>query len=86
MRSKHRQTSASVVSLFEKMIGEFGFHAYIMAGIPSFGQSLGQVTLANGWPAEWFDLYNRGNLATRRSDSATLPADPEPLPLDGGAV
>jgi LuxR family transcriptional regulator, quorum-sensing system regulator BjaR1 len=57
------RTSANVVSLFEKMIGEFGFHAYIMAGIPSVGQSLGQLTLANGWPAEWFDLYNRCNLA-----------------------
>jgi LuxR family quorum sensing-dependent transcriptional regulator len=44
------------------MISEFGFHAYIMAGIPSFGQSLGQLTLANGWPVEWFDLYNRSNL------------------------
>jgi LuxR family quorum sensing-dependent transcriptional regulator len=55
-------TSANVVSLFEKMIGEFGFHAYIMAGIPTFGQSLGQLTLANGWPAEWFELYNRSNL------------------------
>jgi LuxR family transcriptional regulator, quorum-sensing system regulator BjaR1 len=57
------RTSASVVRLFEKMIGEFGFHAYIMAGIPTSGQSLGQLTLANGWPAEWFDLYDRGNLA-----------------------
>jgi len=55
-------TSARVVSLFEKMIGEFGFHAYIMAGIPTCGQSLGQLTLANGWPAEWFELYNRSNL------------------------
>jgi LuxR family transcriptional regulator, quorum-sensing system regulator BjaR1 len=55
-------SSANVVSLFEKMIGEFGFHAYIMAGIPTFGQSLGQLTLANGWPAEWFELYNRSNL------------------------
>jgi LuxR family quorum sensing-dependent transcriptional regulator len=57
------KTSAGVVSLFEKMIGELGFHAYIMAGIPVSGQSLGQLTLANGWPSEWFDLYNRTNLA-----------------------
>jgi LuxR family quorum sensing-dependent transcriptional regulator len=57
------RTSANVVSLFEKTIGEFGFHAYIMAGIPAFGQSLAQLTLANGWPVEWFDLYDRGNLA-----------------------
>jgi LuxR family quorum sensing-dependent transcriptional regulator len=33
-----------------------------MAGIPTCGQSLGQLTLANGWPAEWFELYNRSNL------------------------
>jgi LuxR family quorum sensing-dependent transcriptional regulator len=57
------RTSASVISLFETMIGEFGFHAYIMAGIPLSGQSLGQLTLANGWPREWFELYNRGGLA-----------------------
>jgi LuxR family transcriptional regulator, quorum-sensing system regulator BjaR1 len=57
------RTSAGVILLFEKMIGELGFHAYIMAGIPLSGQSLGQLTLANGWPTEWFDLYNRANLA-----------------------
>lgn len=57
------RTSASVIFLFETMIRELGFHAYIMAGIPLSGQSLGQLTLANGWPSEWFDLYNRANLA-----------------------
>jgi LuxR family quorum sensing-dependent transcriptional regulator len=56
-------TSASVVSQFEKMIGDLGFHAYIMAGIPAPGQTLAQVTVANGWPAEWFELYNRENLS-----------------------
>lgn len=57
------KTSASVISQFEAMIGDFGFHAYIMAGIPMPGQSIGQLTLANGWPAEWFELYNRGNMS-----------------------
>jgi len=56
-------TSASVISQFEKMIGDLGFHAYIMAGIPEPGQTLAQVTVANGWPAEWFELYNRENLS-----------------------
>jgi LuxR family transcriptional regulator, quorum-sensing system regulator BjaR1 len=55
-------TRASVVSQFEKMIGDLGFHAYIMAGIPTRAQSLAQLTIANGWPAEWFELYNRENL------------------------
>lgn len=56
-------TTGSIISQFEKIIGELGFHAYIMAGIPSPGQSLAQLTVANGWPAEWFELYNRENLS-----------------------
>src|SRR5262245_49543808 len=47
------KTAASVISQFEKMIGDLGFHAYIMAGIPAAGQTLAQLTIANGWPAEW---------------------------------
>jgi hypothetical protein len=35
-----------------------------MAGIPTPGQSLAQLTIANGWPAEWFEMYNRENLCT----------------------
>lgn len=57
------KTTASVISQFERMIGKLGFHAYIMAGIPTPGQSLEQLTVANGWPAEWFELYNRENLS-----------------------
>ncbi|WP_315832745.1 LuxR family transcriptional regulator [Bradyrhizobium prioriisuperbiae] len=51
-----------VMTLFEAAVGEFGFHAYIMAGIPTSDVSLDRVTLANGWPAEWFDVYVRDNL------------------------
>jgi LuxR family quorum sensing-dependent transcriptional regulator len=53
------KTAASVISQFERVIGELGFHAYIMAGVPTSGQSLKELTIANGWPAEWFELYNR---------------------------
>jgi LuxR family quorum sensing-dependent transcriptional regulator len=57
-------TTACVISQFERMIGSLGFHAYIMAGIPTSGQSLKQLTIANGWPVEWFELYNRESLST----------------------
>jgi LuxR family transcriptional regulator, quorum-sensing system regulator BjaR1 len=56
-------TSTSVTSQFVKIIEGLGFRAYIIAGIPSSGQSLQQLTLAHGWPAEWFDLYSRRNFA-----------------------
>ena len=52
---------AGVVTQFEKVIGDLGFHAYIMARIPSAGESLAQATVANGWPARWFELYIREN-------------------------
>jgi LuxR family quorum sensing-dependent transcriptional regulator len=58
------KTAESVISQFERMIGNFGFHAYIMAGIPTTGQSLEQLTVASGWPAEWFEIYNRENLSS----------------------
>jgi LuxR family quorum sensing-dependent transcriptional regulator len=58
------RTTACVISQFERMIGSLGFHAYIMAGIPTSGQSLRELTVANGWPAEWFELYNRENLSS----------------------
>jgi len=52
---------AGVVTQFEKIIGDLGFHAYIMARIPGTGESLAQSTVANGWPAQWFELYHREN-------------------------
>src|SRR5258708_37811159 len=55
------KTSASVIAQFERMIGNLGFHAYIMAGIPTSGQSLRQFTIANGWPTERFEIFHREN-------------------------
>ncbi|CCE11516.1 putative N-acyl homoserine lactone transcriptional regulator, LuxR-like [Bradyrhizobium sp. STM 3843] len=55
-------TSASVITQFERLIGEIGFRSYIIAGIPTSTQSLDQLMLANGWPAGWFEFYTRENL------------------------
>lgn len=57
-------TVTDVTQLFEKVISELGFHAYIMAGIPTRPRSFEEVTLANGWPTEWFKIYARENLVT----------------------
>ncbi len=54
--------ASGVVRLFENEIRACGFHAYIMAEIPQPGTALADVTLANGWPREWFDIYSRENL------------------------
>ena len=52
-----------VVKLFESEIKACGFHAYIMAGLPAPGTALPELTVANGWPAEWFELYTRENFS-----------------------
>jgi len=54
-------SAPGVVRLFESEIKACGFHAYIMAGIPQAGTALADVTLANGWPREWFEVYAREN-------------------------
>jgi LuxR family quorum sensing-dependent transcriptional regulator len=51
-----------ITALFGNAVGEFGFHAYVMARIPSSEISFDKVILANGWPDEWFDMYVRENL------------------------
>jgi LuxR family transcriptional regulator, quorum-sensing system regulator BjaR1 len=54
-------SSPGVVKLFESEINACGFHAYIMAGLPTPGAALPDLTLANGWPVGWFELYSREN-------------------------
>jgi LuxR family transcriptional regulator, quorum-sensing system regulator BjaR1 len=58
-----RLSAPGVVKLFESEIKACGFHAYIMAGLPAPGTALPELTLANGWPAEWFELYTRENFS-----------------------
>ncbi|WP_298256605.1 autoinducer binding domain-containing protein [Bradyrhizobium sp.] len=58
-----RLNAPGVVRLFESEIKACGFHAYIMAGLPAPETALADLTLANGWPAEWFDLYTRENFS-----------------------
>ena len=54
-------SAPGVVRLFESEIKACGFHAYIIADIPQPGTALADVTLANGWPREWFEVYTREN-------------------------
>jgi LuxR family quorum sensing-dependent transcriptional regulator len=58
-----RLNAPGVVELFESEIKACGFHAYIMAGLPAPGTALPELTVANGWPAEWFELYTRENFS-----------------------
>jgi LuxR family quorum sensing-dependent transcriptional regulator len=58
-----RLGAPDVIQLFEAEIKACGFHAYIMAGLPTPGTPLSDVTLAHGWPPEWFEIYTRENFS-----------------------
>lgn len=58
-----RLNAPGVIELFESEIRACGFHAYIMAGLPAPGTALPELTVANGWPMEWFELYTRENFS-----------------------
>jgi LuxR family transcriptional regulator, quorum-sensing system regulator BjaR1 len=58
-----RLGAPDVIQLFEAEIKACGFHAYIMAGLPSPGTSLSDLTVASGWPPEWFEIYTRENFS-----------------------
>lgn len=56
------KTSASVLSQFEKMIGDLGFHAYIMAGVPAPGSRCS----IRSWP-----MAGRANGSTCMPESSS---------------
>lgn len=58
-----RLGAPDIIQMFEAEIKACGFHAYIMAGLPSPGTSLSDLTVANGWPPEWFEIYTRENFS-----------------------
>ncbi len=58
-----RLSAPEVIQLFEAEIKACGFHAYIMAGLPSPGTALPDLTVAHGWPPEWFEMYTRENFS-----------------------
>jgi LuxR family quorum sensing-dependent transcriptional regulator len=56
-------SAPEIIQLFEAEIKACGFHAYIMAGLPSPGTALPDLTVAHGWPPEWFEMYTRENFS-----------------------
>jgi LuxR family quorum sensing-dependent transcriptional regulator len=59
-----RLPAPDVIRMFENQIAACGFHAYIMAGLPAPDTSLADLTIANGWPEEWFEIYTREDFST----------------------
>jgi LuxR family quorum sensing-dependent transcriptional regulator len=42
---------------FSRVVHEFGFNYYIMAGLPASGEDPESLIVVNKWPAAWLDRY-----------------------------
>jgi LuxR family quorum sensing-dependent transcriptional regulator len=51
-----------VTRLFEEVLGEYGFHAYVVGWLTVSGDRVKDHLFANGWPAEWASMYVRDRL------------------------
>jgi LuxR family quorum sensing-dependent transcriptional regulator len=49
--------------LFGNVIGQAGFHAFVMCGLPDAQTEFRKRIIADGWPTEWSSIYLRENLA-----------------------
>ena len=47
----------SVIDRLNVELRKFGYSAWIITGLPIFGEQLGDKMLLNGWPPEWTRLY-----------------------------
>lgn len=48
---------AAVVGALREKLASYGFHAFLITGLPEVGDRIDPLVLLNGWPPGWFDLY-----------------------------
>jgi LuxR family quorum sensing-dependent transcriptional regulator len=51
-----------VVGRLDTELKKYGFHAWLITGLPNPGDRIDPLMLLNGWPKGWTDLYTKLNL------------------------
>lgn len=44
-------------------LASFGYHAFLITGLPECGEEISPLVMLNGWPEGWFDLYLQRSFA-----------------------
>ena len=52
----------SLMDRFSRELNGYGYHAWLIASLPNPGDRAGSLSMLNGWPQGWTDLYIRLNL------------------------
>jgi LuxR family quorum sensing-dependent transcriptional regulator len=47
----------AVVTALRDKLASYGFHAFLITGLPEIGDRIDPLVLLNGWPPGWFELY-----------------------------
>ena len=51
-----------VMKRFDLELGRYGFHAWLITGLPTPGQRIDPLMMLNGWPPGWTETYTKLNL------------------------
>jgi LuxR family transcriptional regulator, quorum-sensing system regulator BjaR1 len=51
-----------VMDRFDRELARYGFHAWLITGLPNPGGRIDPLMMLNGWPQGWTDLYTKLNL------------------------
>lgn len=52
---------AAIMDRFSEAVRQFGFHSFLITGLPLPGRRLEPYVLLNGWPDEWYKRYTTRN-------------------------
>jgi LuxR family transcriptional regulator, quorum-sensing system regulator BjaR1 len=52
----------TVIELFDRELKRYGFHAWLITGLPNRGERIDPLMMLNGWPKGWTETYTRLNL------------------------
>lgn len=78
----------SLMNRFGRELARYGFHAWLITGLPNPGGRIDPLMMLNGWPAGWTELYTRLDLVQNDPVVAhcfrsTAPFDWNDTPYDG---
>lgn len=46
-----------IVTALREKLASFGYHAFLITGLPDYGDRIDPLVMVNGWPGGWFELY-----------------------------
>jgi LuxR family transcriptional regulator, quorum-sensing system regulator BjaR1 len=59
---EHAINARAVVERFDRELKRYGFHAWLITGLPNPGERIDPLMMLNGWPRGWTETYTGLNL------------------------